>query len=92
MLPPSQRPKGRDGVLSTLNVAIDVLNLAKDFSGVLPAKAAFGSVGILLTMIRVSPFSFCAGWFLDHVSIGLHDQRTGLRRARAELRRYLQSA
>ena len=53
----SQQPKGRDGVLSTLNLAIDGLNLAKEVSSVTPAKAAFGTVVILLAMIRVSPFS-----------------------------------
>jgi hypothetical protein len=52
-----QRPKGRDGVLSSLNVAIDGLNLAKELSSITPAKAVFGSVSVLLTMIRVSPFS-----------------------------------
>ena len=51
----SQRPaKGRDSVLSSLNVAIDGLNLAKELSSITPAKAVFGSVGVLLTMIRVS--------------------------------------
>jgi len=50
----SQRPKGRDGTLSSLNVAIDGLNLAKEISSITPAKAVFGSVAILLTMIRVS--------------------------------------
>ena len=54
----SQRPKGRDGVLSSLSVAIDGLNLAKEVSSITPAKAVFGSVAILLTMIRVS-FLLC---------------------------------
>ena len=49
----SQRPKGRDGALSSLNAAIEALNLAKEISGITPAKAAFGSVGVLLTMVRV---------------------------------------
>ena len=55
----SQQPKGRDGVLSTLNFAIDGLNLAKEVSSVTPAKAAFGTVTIILTMIRVSPLLSC---------------------------------
>jgi len=55
----SKRPKGRDGVLSSLNVAIDGLNLAKELSSATPAKAVFGSVAILLTMIRVSLLLFC---------------------------------
>jgi len=50
----SQRPKGRDGALSSLNRAIDAVDLAKEDSGITQAKAAFGSVGVLLTMIRVS--------------------------------------
>ena len=49
----SKQPKGRDGTLSSLNVAIEALNLAKEASSVTPAKAVFGSVSILLTMIRV---------------------------------------
>ena len=54
----SQPPEGQDGVLSTLNVAIDGLNLAKEVANITPAKAAFGSVAILLTMVRVSPLLF----------------------------------
>ena len=49
----SQKPKGRDGTLSSLNVAIQTLNLAKEISTITPAKAVFGSVSVLLTMIRV---------------------------------------
>lgn len=53
----SQRPKGRGGVLSALNIAIEGLNLAKELSIITPAKAVFGSVSALLVMIRVSLFS-----------------------------------
>ena len=49
----SQQPKGRDGTISSLNVAIEALNLAKEAASVTPAKAVFGSVSILLTMIKV---------------------------------------
>jgi len=38
-----QRPKGREGALTSLNVAIEGLNLAKEISGIPPAKAAFGT-------------------------------------------------
>ena len=55
-----RQPKGRDGALSALNVAIEGLNLAKEISSVTPAKAVFGSVSVLLVMIKVSLFS-------DHV-------------------------
>ena len=56
----SQQLKGsRDGVLSTLDLAIDGLNLAKEVASVTPAKAAFGTVAVLLIMIRVNPFLSC---------------------------------
>ena len=50
-----QQPKGRDGILFALNVAIYGLNFAKELADVTPAKAAVRSVAILLTMIRVGP-------------------------------------
>jgi hypothetical protein len=54
----SQRLTEPDGAISSLDMAIDVLNLAKEVSSVTPAKAIFGSVSILLAMIKVrfSPF------------------------------------
>ena len=55
MDPKSQRPKGRGGILSSLNVAIEAMNLAKEISSITPAKAVFGSVSVFLTMIRVRP-------------------------------------
>jgi len=58
----SQQPKKREGVISSLNVAIDIVNIAKEASSVTPATAAFGSVGILLTMIRVR-LLFCDRMF-----------------------------
>ena len=54
----SRRPEGLDGVLSTLNVVIEALNLAKEAAGITPAKVVFGSVSVLLTMIRVGFPSF----------------------------------
>ena len=54
----SPRPKRREKTLSSLNVAIEAINLAKEVSSATPAKAVFGSVGTLLTMIRVR-FLFC---------------------------------
>ena len=48
----SQRPKG-DDALSSLNKAIDVLNRAKEATSVMPAKVAFTSASVLITMIRV---------------------------------------
>lgn len=45
--------QGARGRPSTFNVTTEALNLAKEICGITPAKAAFGSVNILLTMIRV---------------------------------------
>jgi len=64
------QPNGRDGVHSSLNVAIDALNLAKEVSSIAPAKAVFGTVSILLTMIRVS-FLFCNEMSQVHTWPGL---------------------
>jgi len=58
----SQRPKGRDGFLSALNVAIEALDLAKEISCISPAKAVFGSVIVLLTMIKVRFVSILRRW------------------------------
>ena len=77
MVTKSQRPKRPDATLSLLNAAIDAMNIAKDVLGMTPAKAAFGSVSVILTMIRV-------GFLLLRISCywimctGLHDQRSGL--------------
>jgi len=64
----SQQPKERDNALSLLNVAIEGLNLAKEVSAITPAKAVFGSVSALLTMIRVRFFLFCGDELSAHVS------------------------
>ena len=62
----SQRPNGRDGVVSSLNVAIDGLNLAKELSSITPAKAVFGSAAILLTMIKASFLLICDEMLRTH--------------------------
>ena len=54
----SQQQKGRDGVLKTLGVFIQALDIAKNACGVPPAQVALGSASTLLTMIQVpSPHS-----------------------------------
>ena len=63
----SQRPEGQDGILSSLNVAIDALNLAKETSSVIPAKAAFASTSDLLATIRVSFLLVHVGRLLANV-------------------------
>jgi len=49
----SQRQKRRDVTISSLNVAIEALNVMKEATSITPAPAVFGTVGVLLTMIRV---------------------------------------
>jgi len=52
--PKPKRQKRRDDVLSSLNTVIEGLNLAGNLSSITPAKVAFGTVSVILTMIRVS--------------------------------------
>ena len=81
----SQRPKRPDAIFSSLNAAIDAMNIAKDVLGMTPAKAAFGTVSVILTMIRVG---FLLLVLVEHqiMCTGFYDQRSGLCRPRASLR------
>ena len=88
----SQRPKDKEGAISALNTTIEAMNLAKEISSITPAKAAFGVVSVLLTMLRVRFLLFCHDPFPIHTCLGLDDQRTGSHRAQFILCRYLQSA
>ena len=49
----SQRSKGRDSGLPSLDITIGALNRAKEATSITPAMAAFTSAGVLLTTIRV---------------------------------------
>jgi hypothetical protein len=53
MDPDAQRRNRRDAILSSLNTAIEVSNVAKEACSITPAKAVFGSFSVILTMIRV---------------------------------------
>ena len=64
----TQAPEPRDNVIFSLNMAIDVLNVAKEVSSITPAKAVFGSVGALLVMIKVRSFLFCDAGVPTHLS------------------------
>jgi hypothetical protein len=63
----SQQPKGRDGVLTALNLLIQTLNIAKDACGIPPAQVALGSASVLLTIIRVRFSQLCKEKLLTHV-------------------------
>ena len=69
-----QRQKGRDGSISSLNIAIEAMNLAKEVSSISPAKAIFGSVSILLTMVKVRFLAPYDPMFYVHMLPGLDGQ------------------
>ena len=77
----ARQPKEYEGSISALNAAIEALNLAEEVATIALAKAVFGSVGVLLGMIRVSSLPF----FVDKLRtgsmrLGRGDQPNGLRR------------
>jgi len=60
------RQEGRDGALSALNMAIEAMDLAREVSSITPAKAVFGTVCVLLKMIRVRCLFFYGGTLQAH--------------------------
>ena len=54
----SRQQKRQDNNLILLNVAIEATNIAKEVASATPAKAVFGTVSALLTMIRVHSLPF----------------------------------
>jgi len=81
----SQRPEAREGVISGLNAAIEAMNLAKELSSITPAKAVFGTVSVILAMIRVSLLPVCVDQPRAEMDPGFDDQSGGLRRTGADL-------
>ena len=70
----SQQMEGRDRTVSSLDTAIEALNLAKENSSITPTKAVFGSVSVLLAMIRVLFLLFCNDVLRIHTYPGLRGQ------------------
>ena len=62
----SQRSKEHQGAVSALNAAIKALSLAEKISSITPAKAVFGSVSTLLTLIMVCFLLFRNGLLQAH--------------------------
>ena len=60
-----QQQKGRKAI-PALNVAIDGLNVLKEATSTTPVNPVFGSVALLLTMIRVSSLSLRDEMFQAH--------------------------
>ena len=75
----SQPQKEHDRVLPTLDVFIQVINIAKDTCGIPPARIAFGSAGVLLAMIRARFSLLCRDKLLTRVHLGYTGQRSGFR-------------
>jgi len=71
----SQQPNRQDIALSSLNAAVEAMNLAKELSSVTPAKAVFGTVSVILRMIRVGFLLVqCVGRLQDDMLPGHDDQ------------------
>ena len=66
-----QKRPSQESVISALNVTIEAMNLAKEVSSVTPAKAVFGSVSALLTMIKVRFPPSADGVFKVHAKSGI---------------------
>ena len=62
----SQQPKEREGTAEGLNAAIEATNLAEKVSSIAQAKAVFGSVNTLLTLIGVCFLLLCQGLLQIH--------------------------
>ena len=54
----SQRWKDGGKAIPALNIVINALNVAKEATNATPINPVFGSVAVLLSMIRVSSFLF----------------------------------
>ena len=70
----SKRQKRRDDVLSLLDTAIQAMDLAKEVASPTPAKAVFGSVSALLTMVRVRLPLSCDDGPRIHTYPGFYEQ------------------
>ena len=67
----TQPPKDRQSTISALNAAIGALDLAENTSTITPAKAIFGTVGVLLAMIRVCFLLSSNNLLQIHTYVGL---------------------
>ena len=70
----SQQPERRNNSLSSLNMTVEVLNLAEEVSDVPPVKTVLGSASAILVMIRVWSLPIYLGGFQTHTYVGLDDE------------------
>jgi len=66
-----QKPEGREGAIERLNTAIEATSLAEKVSPIVPAKIVFGSVGILLALMKVCFLQLCNNLLQAHTQLGL---------------------
>jgi len=57
----ARQQKRQEHIVSSLDAAIAVLDIAEKVSSITPAKAAFSVVKEILTMIKVAFFLLCTG-------------------------------
>jgi len=70
----SQQPGRRNNPLSSLNMTVEVLNLANEISDIPPVKTVLGSASAILVTIRVWSLLIYLGEFQTHTFIGLNDE------------------
>ena len=70
----SRRPGGLEDAVGALNMAIEDLTLVSETPRIAPAKAAFTSVSVILTTIKVNFFDLCPEKFLVYLRPGIYDQ------------------
>ena len=74
----SQQPERRNNPLSSLNMTVEVLNLAEEVSDVPPVKTVLGSASAILVMIRVWSLPIYFGEFQTYARVGLDDEPSGI--------------
>jgi len=85
----TQQQERRGNTISSLNAAIEVLNLAGGISDIIPAKVVFGTVSVLLVAIRVCfPLAY-DDRLRAETSLGFDDQPGRFRRTWAGMRQRL---
>ena len=75
---PESKQKRQENSLTSLNAAIEAMNLAKEIVSMTPAKVVFGSAGILLAMIRVCLLLFCDNGLQVHTYPGFDGEQNRL--------------
>jgi hypothetical protein len=78
-----QQLKGHD---LTLARGIQVLDIAKESCGIIPARVVFAFTSLLLAWIQARFPHLCENLLPAHVCLGPNGQQSGLRQPRAVLR------